>query len=111
MQWRQKYIFVFVSCSSSFDGSIEQFFLSYTYIGKALDGVLSAFGLFFGAGLCSFVFARKERAWWLFVCCWFWGDLLLFFSSLGVGWDGLGLGLPVDHTRDCGIEQMMVQIE
>jgi len=40
----------------------------------------------------------------------FW-DGLLFFHLAGEMGFGFGCGLPVDHTMDCGIEQMMVQIE
>jgi len=99
-----KSTFLWVSFPFLFDESIEQF-LCYTYIGKALDGVLSGFEIFWRGLCCSFCFGR---AWWLLLREPS-GEFAVILLSRW--WDGLGLGLPVDHTMDCGIEQMMVQIE
>jgi hypothetical protein len=104
MQWRQKYFscFVYVLFISILMRALN-YFLSCTYIGKALDGVLSALNIHVGPLLLVL-----ERAWWFFLCA-FLGYAVIFFITEWDGWVG---GLPVDHTRDCGIEQMMVlQIE
>jgi hypothetical protein len=70
-----------------FDESIEQF-LSYTYIGKALDGVLSGFEIFLELPLLLFLLweslvALSSRTFWVMRC-------YSFISR--VRWIGIGFG-------------------